>query len=210
MPTPYTHLHPCPTFQKRQLKDQSSHFNKPHLPQRPTSPTPPQLGMVGFKAMAGRRVEFVCFGFRPVVQWGLARKARNRAIHALRGNGPPTTGNAASREATKAELISTGLDVSLLLPDDSLHLFRRRPTTATSRFLHQGNAYGTWWGLCPLEGQGSPQARSSPQARVLMGWVCIVSLSSGFNAEGQYRLLFALALQRQYPFKGALCRPWNR
>ena len=75
-------------------------------------------------------------GFWLVVQWGLARKARNRAMHALHGNGPPTTGNAASREATKAGLISAGFDVSLPLPDNSLlHLFRRRPTSATRRFL---------------------------------------------------------------------------
>ena len=71
-----------------------------------------------------------------VVQWGLARKVRNRAVHALHGNGPPTTGNAASREATKAELISAGFDVSLPLPDNSLLLlFRRRSTNATKRFL---------------------------------------------------------------------------
>ena len=43
---------------------------------------------------------FVCFGFLACGPVGV-RKAGNRAMHALRGNGPPTTGNAASREATK-------------------------------------------------------------------------------------------------------------
>ena len=120
-------------------------------------PSPLHLGMVDFKAMTGMMCGVRVFGFWPVVQWGLARKNRNRAMHSLHGNGPSTTGNAVSRKATKAELISAGFDVSLPLPDNSLHLFRRRLTSATRRFVLLPPRPRTW-SLCSLEGEGSPLA----------------------------------------------------
>ena len=67
-----------------------------HLSPCCSSPSPPQLGMVDYKAMVRTTCGDRVLGFRPVVQWQLAGKARNHAIRALHGNGTLKTGNAAS------------------------------------------------------------------------------------------------------------------
>ena len=77
---------------------------------------PASIGHGRFQGHSGNDGWSSCVsGFWLVVQWWLVRKARNRAMHPLHGNGPSTTSNAASREATKAELSSAGFDVSLPL-----------------------------------------------------------------------------------------------
>ena len=74
-------------------------------------------------------------------------------MHALHGQ-------VASREATKKELTSAGVDIRLKMADtDVLHLFRRRPTSAAREVLVEAAGASHIVGddgLCPANKRGSP------------------------------------------------------
>ena len=72
---------------------------------------------------------------------GTFGRARTRAIYPLHGDRPPTTGNAASREATKAKLTSAGFNVSLSLPTTSSISFVVAPLQQPLPLSRQR----TWW-----------------------------------------------------------------